>query len=182
MIEFDSIESFMRFLSTRPEAMHAAGADGVEMCTIAVQQGAKDALGTYQGGFGPFPAWADLALATIEERLRLGYTGNDPELRSGALRDNIERSADRGALAGAVGVPDVMVGDGSEANPFRNIGQVAEEQELGHGVPERSFLGLTAARLAGPIVDTMCGPVVAALCGQAAPRQLISPEADEIPF
>ncbi|NHN93636.1 hypothetical protein [Acetobacter sicerae] len=55
-----------------------------------VQAEAKSEIGHYQGEIGGFPAWAELADSTKEDRLRRGFTENDPGLRSGEMRDSIE--------------------------------------------------------------------------------------------
>ena len=95
--------------------------------------------------------WPPLADATQEQRARLGYTPDDPLLRSGALRDAIEAEVESHRTGGkaAVGVTDGFVGDGSKADPLRNIGDIAVWMELGtpdnaHPSPPRPFLTLGA--------------------------------------
>ena len=64
-----------------PEAKRAALAVSGDI----VQEKAKDLIGHYSD----FPEWPQLAESTQEERARLGWTPNDPLLRSGELRESI---------------------------------------------------------------------------------------------
>lgn len=50
---------------------------------------ARGYIGEYQGPAPPFPAWSPLAESTIEDRVRQGYTPDDPLLREGDLRASI---------------------------------------------------------------------------------------------
>ena len=56
---------------------------GVERAAKLIEDKAKAALGTYDYG------WPELADSTQEQRVQQGFTANEPELRSGALRDSI---------------------------------------------------------------------------------------------
>jgi hypothetical protein len=163
MRDFGSIGAFAEFLETRIPAAEIAGHDGVRLAAEIVQTEARAEIGIYQGEAGPFAAWAELAEETKAERVRLGFSENDPELRTGTLRDSIEVTAS--GHEAAIGVADREVGDGSRENPVRNIGLVAEVQELGHGVPPRSFLGAAAFRKQDWVVNTIAGHVAHALAG-----------------
>lgn len=66
--------------------------EGLEKATKIVQREAKAELGRYQDAAGPFPAWAELADSTKDDRVRHGYPENEPGLRSGGMRDSIERN------------------------------------------------------------------------------------------
>jgi hypothetical protein len=144
-------------------------------------------MGHYQGPAGPFAAWPELADITQEEREKLGFTPNDPELRNGELRDAIEMAV--GAGKAVVGVPNRTVGDGSRGNPLRDIGQVAIEQELGTThTPARSFIGSAAFRKKDEAVDLAAGSVAATLAGLPPRRRTSSAEdlaansVNDIPF
>jgi phage gpG-like protein len=56
-----------------------------------LQQEAKRVLGTYDYG------WPQLALSTQAQRVAQGFTANEPLLRTGELRDSIEREVQHGA-------------------------------------------------------------------------------------
>ncbi|HHW4682570.1 MAG TPA: hypothetical protein ACQGQI_05175 [Xylella sp.] len=63
---------------------------GLEAVAAKIGHTAKQALGQYQEAVGPFPGWEELADSTKADRVRQGYTENDPGLHSGQMRDSIE--------------------------------------------------------------------------------------------
>jgi hypothetical protein len=93
-----------------------------------IQEDAKARIGHYQGAVGEFPAWAPLADATKADRVRKGFSEDDPLLRSGELRDAIEvRPHREGAIVG--------IFEGA-------IAKIAVWMELGsRHAPPRPFLG-----------------------------------------
>ena len=187
MPTFATIEEWIAYLEgPLPAAVLAAGLPAVKRGTELVQTSAKNMLGHYQAGAGEFPDWEQLHAITIGEREAWGYPGDAPELVTDELRNHIDRSEAEvtpGVFAGAVGVPNEWVGEHDDAlgdphTRFRNIGAVAEAQELGlHGMPQRSFLGLSCAKHHDEIVTAMGEGVAAALAGAPAP-----PSNDDIPF
>jgi phage gpG-like protein len=117
----------------------------------AVEKRAKAKIGDYQGQAGPFMAWAELADFTKEDRIKKGFTENDPLLRTGELRDSITHS---------------MSVDGLEAQIGSNL-DIAVYQELGTDhIPPRSFLGSSANELAPKIVEMIGVQVTAVLAGK----------------
>ncbi len=91
---------------------------------VMVQSDAMLRIGHYQAAVGPFPKWQQLAAETQAERARLGYTPNDPLLRTGDLARSIQFT-----IEGDTGYV------GSD-HP------VAAYQELGTArIPARPFLG-----------------------------------------
>lgn len=102
------------------EALNAAGR--------TLREEARGYLGEYQAAAGPFPAWPALAPYTVERRVALGFTPDDPLLRTGELAASIGYSV-RGRL--------LRIG-----SPL----QVAFWQEFGtEKIPPRSFLGRALA-------------------------------------
>ena len=95
----------------------------------AVVTRARNALGDYHAAFGPFNAWAPLKESTKRIRVEMGYTPNDPLLRSGAMHD-----ATYGILQNdGAGRWTVTVGSTAD---------YAWRQELGDGkITPRPFLG-----------------------------------------
>lgn len=187
MREFKSIAAFLRFMETMPAKMLTAGNLGLADAARLIQETARAEMGHYQGPAGPFAAWPELAGSTQEEREKLGFTPNDPELRNGELCDAIEMAAGDGRAA--VGVPNRMVGDGSRQNPIRDIGQVAIDQEFGTSRTEpRSFIGSAAFRKTHEAVDLVAGSVAATLAGLSPRRRTSSAEdlaadsVNDIPF
>lgn len=115
-----------------------------------VEKEAKDAVGEYQARSGPFAAWAPLADATKEDRERQGFPADEPELRTGELRDSIEH---------------VVIG--REAHIGSNS-DVMVWQELGTSkMPARSILGGAAFRKEHEVVREIGETVVASLTGGA---------------
>lgn len=103
---------------------------GLEIAARIVENAAKNEIGTYQrDNVGPFDAWQELADSTKDDRVRQGYTENDPLLRSGEMRDSISHYVDGW---------DAYVGSNS---------QILIWQEFGtRSIPPRSVLGIAAFR------------------------------------
>jgi hypothetical protein len=113
----------------------------VRACKMVARE-AKDVIGTYRYG------WPQLAESTQEERVRLGYSANDPLLRDGTLRDSIGVDAPHWE--------DPHKVDGYVGSPLK----VALWQEVGtSNIPPRSFLAGAARRSEDKIHD-MAGRVV----------------------
>lgn len=74
---------------------------GLEKCLVMMEKTAKGEIGHYQPQRGPFQDWAELADSTKEDRVRQGFTENDPLERTGGLRDSIGH--EKGVLEGAMG-------------------------------------------------------------------------------
>jgi hypothetical protein len=186
MREFPGMESFVAFLEQAAVEVEKAATTGLTAAAVTLQHECREALGHYQAGAGPFPDWAPLSYATMKERDDWGYPPDEPELVTHELRDHILHSVDGDAHIAAVGVPSVIVGDhddpkGDPHTRVRDIGEVAVAQELGIGLPQRSFLGLTAVKHGERLANMMAVPVIAALIGEPA-KQIGPPEWDEIPF
>lgn len=111
---------------------------GLKKCAVAIEGTAKSEFGVYQGEVAPFAGWAPLAEATQKQRVSLGYTPDDPLLRSGELHDSISHQVD--GLEAVIGSEsDVMVA-----------------QELGTDrIPPRAVLGPAAIRNKALIVRTL---------------------------
>ncbi len=115
---------------------------GFERVGQIVEAEAKHELGTYQGAAGPFAAWAELADSTKDDRVRKGYTENDPGLRSGDMRESINHAADHdGATIGSDDDKMVYFELGTDKQPPRSaLGtavihkQVEIEHAVGGGV------------------------------------------------
>lgn len=81
---------------------------GMEQVGVLIEAQAKAEFGNYQPAVGPFQAWPELADSTKDDRVRQGYTENDPLLRSGELRDTV--SHETAGLEVAIGsTSDLMV-------------------------------------------------------------------------
>lgn len=123
-MEFDSMGKFARHLATLEVGVALELRRGLETVAKSVQKTAKDEIGYYQPAIGPFPAWAPLAQTTVEDRVSQGYSADEPLLRTGELRDSIDRD---------VTALEAVIGSDSD---------IAVYQELGTDkIPPRPFLG-----------------------------------------
>ncbi len=122
--------------------------EALERVAVKVEATAKAEIGEYQDAIGPFQNWAELADSTKEDRVRKGYTENDPLLRSGELRNSIgHETSDLETVIGSTS--DIMV-----------------YQEFGTSrIPPRPVMGPAAERNRDYILAELGGAVVAGLLG-----------------
>lgn len=112
-----------------------------------VEKEAKAEIGNYQPATGPFDAWPDLSESTQVDRVRKGYSANEPELRTGELRDSIKSEASGlSSIAGSTSPIMLYQENGTPTMPPRAIIGMAYirkldflEEEIGRCVM-RSFV------------------------------------------
>jgi phage gpG-like protein len=122
------LKQFARMLETR--AIPAAASVALDAAAAVIESEAKAEIGTYQrSDMGPFQPWAELKDATKLDRVRLGFTPNDPLLRTGDLRNSISREVH--------GI-EAVVGSDSDVMVYQELGT--------RTIPPRSVLGLAASR------------------------------------
>lgn len=139
MREFNSLGAFAKHILTRQVATVVALQAATERIGAHVEKVAKAEFGHYQSAIGPFPAWEELAESTKDDRVRQGYTENDPLLRSGDLRDSISHHSE--PLEAVIGSPDPVLG----------------YQEFGTSkIPPRPVLG-PAARKSKEFIEGVVG-------------------------
>lgn len=109
---------------------------------VLVREQSKSEFGTYQTGLGGFPDWAELAPSTKAERVELGFTENDPLLRTGKLRDSI---------TAMLSDWDAYVGSESPIMPYHEFGTSK--------IPPRPVLGI-ALSTCWPQIQKMMGAAV----------------------
>ena len=138
MKEFSSIAGMVAHLSTMAAAQALTLNRGLKECAVAIEATAKGEFGHYQPEVAPFAGWVELAERTKADRLALGFTEDDPLLRSGALRDSVSNQVS--GLEAVVGsTSDIMV-----------------YQELGTDkIPPRAVLGPAAIRNKKLIIKTL---------------------------
>ena len=133
-----------------------------DAAAIKIRDDAKAKLGGYQEAAGPFPAWAPLAAATQSERVQLGFTANDPLLRSGQLRDAIALTlTSEGAVIGVPHGPHIEP-DGR----VEDVGDIALQMEVGGRAPPRPFLGPAAFQSKHAVSRIAARAVIAWLIGE----------------
>jgi phage gpG-like protein len=117
MAETFTLNGFANLLTEIIADLPMKQEQALEVASRIIQDEAKRVIGTYDYG------WPQLADSTQADRVRKGFTPNDPLLRTGDLRDSIERNWDE-----------------REAYIGTNLAY-AKYQELGTSrIPPRSFL------------------------------------------
>lgn len=82
--------------------------EALERIAQKVEDTAKAEFGVYQPATGGFPAWPELADSTQDERVKAGYSADEPLLRSGETQASISHEVE--GLEAVVGsTSDVMV-------------------------------------------------------------------------
>lgn len=148
MKEF-TLLGFAEHLAVMTTEMVLAEHEGLERAAVIIETEAKDAIGAYQDESGPFAAWAELAEATKADRAQQGYPEDEPELRTGELRDSIHHT---------------VVGHEAEVG---SDAPVMEYQELGTSkMPPRSILGGAAARSGKEAAEAIGEDIVTVLIGE----------------
>jgi len=147
--EFKSLGSFAKFLGTREVALHETLHVALEVVAAKMQKTARDEIGIYQPETGPFPAWAELAEFTVQDRLAQHYSPDEPLLRDGTLRDSITHEVE--------GL-EAVIGSDSDIAVWQELGTVK--------IPPRPFLGTAAFHDAHFAVATVGAAAVAALGGE----------------
>jgi hypothetical protein len=183
MIEFESIDAFVAYLEGLAAKVVDAAPHGLEGAAKFLEGEAKACLGHYQTGADGIPDWELLSTTTQILRAEWGYPDDEPLDVTGDLRSHIEHAVDAAKLEAAVGVPSVIVGDhdnphGDPHTRYRDIGEVALDQEMGGRLPQRSFLALSAAKHHDEICRMLADPVRHAMAGEMP----VSAHDDEPPF
>lgn len=138
-------------------AIHLATADArvyiqlsrsLDAAASKVEKRAKRKIGSYQDANGLHQAWPELAERTKRDRVRKGFTENDPLLRTGSLRNSISHRT-KGLKA--------VIGSTSD---------VAVHQELGtYKIPPRPFLGAALYEELDAIKQIVGGAAIAGIVG-----------------
>jgi len=115
-------------------------------CTI-IEDSAKGAIGTYEFG------WQQLAQSTQEQRVALGFSPNDPLLRTGELRDSIGHTVESGNVG--------YIGTNNKIAPYQEFGT--------DKIPPRPFLGGALAAKGQEAADCFGVEISAKLSGKSAP-------------
>lgn len=123
-MDFGSLGQFATHLASLEVAVHHETKRGLSKVAAIIEKEAKSEIGTYQPSAGPFPAWEQLAMSTKQDRVRKGFTANDPLLRSGELRDSISHE---------VASHEAVIGSTSDVAVFQEMGT--------DKIPPRPFLG-----------------------------------------
>ena len=145
-------EAFVRFLEERQAALPSAQDAGLHAAGARFEQAAKAELGEYQReDMGPLPAWAELADATKVERLRAGYTENEPGRASGAMQESVGHSVEG---------DEIVVGSNDPHARYFENGTMKQ--------PPRPFLSLALWRHGREETETIARHVFGAMTNRTA--------------
>lgn len=165
MNQFNSLGQFASYLLTRAVATAVALQTANEAIGAHVEKVAKGEFGTYQNAVGPFPAWAELAEATKDERLQQGFSENDPLFRSGELRDAVTHDAS--PLEAIIGVKSGTAhSSNGQGGSTEDIGNIMISHEFGTSkMPARPVLGPAVFQSKATIQKIVGAAVVSGLIG-----------------
>lgn len=132
------LEQFASELSSASASIATGLEAGFRGIVKEIEETAKEEIGVYQPAYGPFDAWAPLAESTKSDRVRQGYSEDEPLLRSGELRDSIESEV--------VGLA-AIVGTKSEIGLWQEVGTAS--------IPPRPFIGPAYVRKIEPLMESV---------------------------
>ncbi len=121
---------------------------GMERVARIVENEARSVVGHYQDAVGPFAAWQELADSTKDDRVRQGFTENDPGLRTGEMRDSIQHVSDK---------ENAVIGSDDDKLVWFELGTSKQ--------PPRSVLGTAVIHKEEAIKAVLGSAVVKALVG-----------------
>ena len=130
MKEFKSLADFSKYLGKIIEQGPKRKLAILEAVGQLIEDKAKKKIGVYQAQAGIYEAWAPLADSTIQDRIRKGFTPDDPLLRSGELRDSIHHGI------WEVTPDTVFIGSSSDIMIYQELGTIT--------IPPRSVLAAAA--------------------------------------
>lgn len=149
-----SLAAFLTELVVIGHEVKKAHHTALEHAARVVEKEAKAEIGHYQEAAGPFAGWAELADRTKDDRVRQGYSENEPGLREGDMRDGIEHKV------------EMTTDTSGKAYVGSNDDKMVFFEEGSKNQPPRSALGGSAFRKE-EMVRKICGEhVVAALTGK----------------
>ena len=123
---FKSIGEFSAHLKLVPARLEANRAKALETIGENTAERAQEKMGVYQEGFPPFPEWPELAPFTKVDRVKKGFSANEPLLRTGELRATI-----------GFGVE----GDTVEVGSTHTVAPIQEFGDPVLNIPSRPFIG-----------------------------------------
>lgn len=155
MKSFKNISEFVAFMETRADLVLEAGTVGLDNAARIVVKEAKREIGTYQDEAGPFPDWPELSPSTKRDRLKKGFSEDEPGLRTGEMRDSISHVTHG---------REAVIGSDSDKLLWFELGTVGPGN---HSQPPRSVLGLAVVHKEEQIVDAIAKPIVRLLSGNS---------------
>jgi hypothetical protein len=90
--KFNSLKDFSRHIEKVVLSEKVYKKATLELIGKFLEDAAKRKFGVYQKDDGLFEGWAQLAESTQQQRVRLGYSPNDPLFRSGETMNSLSHS------------------------------------------------------------------------------------------
>jgi hypothetical protein len=149
--QFGNITDFVEHLAALAIAEEIAIHKGLNAAAKLVENEAKSEIGEYQDQVGPFIAWPELAEATKADRVRKGFTEDEPGLRTGEMRDSIGTAISIDGL-------EAQIGSNDDHMVYFELGTSKQ--------PPRSVLGGAMARKLPEIKEILGASLVAGLVGE----------------
>jgi hypothetical protein len=150
-----TLAGFIEHLARVAVETKVAEHEALEKAALRVERRAKAEIGTYQDGAGPFAGWPELADSTKDDRVKQGYSENDPGYRSGEMGASIGH---------AVGDEEAVVGSNDDHLVYFELG--TDHQ------PPRSVLGIAAVNEAEAVAEILGASAVKALVGNTVANRL----------
>lgn len=124
-----SLSELSRILASASSKVKIEAELAVVTMATEIRDRAKEKIGVYQEASHGFAAWAPLAQSTMDQRVRMGFSANNPLDRSGGLRDSIEmRTTGNGAIIGTPLDEGLWMENGTDKAPPRPyLGPAAAE-------------------------------------------------------
>lgn len=149
--EFEDIDSFVDFLEEKGQQQLVAMNETAAVSTGLLFHHAYEM-------YGKNPPLADLAQSTQDERVKLGFTPNDPLLRDGhLLRDKLEANAVPSERIGVNDVASANVGTPEIINLYHEHGYI--NARTGRPVPARPVFLITAQETQENLAELYSGEV-----------------------
>lgn len=136
------LEQFARQLSSASATIATGLEASFRVIVKEIEETAKEEIGVYQPAYGPFNAWTPLAESTKADRVRQGYSEDEPLLRSGELRDSIGSEV--------VGLA-AIIGTKSEIGLWQEVGTAH--------IPPRPFIGPAYFKRIDPLMESIGGAI-----------------------
>lgn len=131
----------------------------VATSAVKVQSTAKSKFGTYQPGYGGFPAWSPLADSTIQQKARAGG-GEDPLIGHYVYKSGGGAGGQlRGSILVKIGVMEATVGTNDPVGKYQEFG-------TSRGIPPRPFLRPALYQNHGEIMTAFREALLATLKGR----------------
>lgn len=151
-MNFDSLGALARHFDDVANRLPRAINRELETQGAAIEAKAKAKFGTYQEG------WPSLAESTKQERVRQGYTPDDPLFRSGELQSLVTHAVDEGGLF--VGVePGTSLAGGADAALVMGVHEYGSTDGR---VPARPVFGVVVNEVDGNVAAFGLGAAIGA--------------------